>query len=130
MRLFSFNDVGARCVLPDALDAVQAGFLCLVAFTGGDDLSVFRFEAEAGLAGLVGVNFEFWMLLGSIPFNRLVLDSSDRSIYLNAVDSREAAFLGLVDLTAGNDLSVRRLKVKNISTRFTLFQSVSVQIFP
>ncbi len=57
-KLFGYYNGGVRGVLADALNAIEAAGLGLVALGGGDDLAIAGLEAEAELTGFIGVNLK------------------------------------------------------------------------
>ena len=102
---------GVGGVALDAVDAVQAAGLGLVALGGGDDLAVAGLQAEPVFAGLVGIHFKLGMLDGLEALHGLVLDLA-HAVVADALDAVEAGCLGAVDFGGGDHFAVGGLEVE------------------
>ena len=75
--LFGKINGGFGCVLLNALDTVYAAGLGLVAFAGGDDLTVASLQAETVLAGLIEIDLKLRVFEDLITLDGLILDAAD-----------------------------------------------------
>lgn len=107
------HDLGAGGVLLHGSDSCERGLLRLVGFADGDDLSVGRLQAEAGLAGLVCVNLELRVPELFRILDRLVLDARDGRVLLNARDAVEHGAELVVDLGGRDHLAVAGEEVEH-----------------
>ena len=111
LLILNFYYLGFGGVLLYALYAVHAGSLCFVALGYGYYLAVSRLEAEAELAGLVGIYFKLGMGKLLKAFHRLVLYAAFTALAY-AFYAVEACVLALVTLGSGYHLAVSRLKIE------------------
>ena len=116
---FDFDDGGFGRVLLDALDALQAACLRLVAFAGHDDLAVLCLETEAEFAGLVLVDFKLRMLFDFDGLDGLILDFAEAALS-DALDAVQAGLFGGVDLADCDDLAVACFQIE-LDTGFDFF---------
>ena len=109
LRLF---DGCVRGVLAHAFDAVQAAGLGFVTLGDGDDLTVAGLEAEAELAGPVGVEFELGVFPDGTILLGLIFQNGFGRVLHHAGDAVPAGRLGGVHLGRGDHLAVARLQIE------------------